>query len=175
MELHDLTQSVKLFLRQLLVFDLCSKIFPTFSKEDHRVASALLNRRNEELHSGAAAFDHYDPSYWLVDFYHACQSLTTMLGETLADLYGEDEATFAERLLAENRDNLKNTVLSSIAAHRNSFSTKEPDEQIAAGEGAGRGTRSGAFGGAAPQGRLPRLRLHGHFAGDAIWKGARDP
>jgi len=115
-----------------LVFDLCSRIFPAFSEEDRKVASALLNRRNEELHSGAAAFDEYRPSHWLVGFYHACKSLTTVLEETLADLFGEDEARFAEQLLGENRDNLKNEVLSAIAAHKKAFSTKEPDEQIAA-------------------------------------------
>lgn len=115
-----------------LVFNLCSQIFPAFSKEDCKVALALLNRRNEELHSGAAAFDEYRPSHWLAGFYHACKSLTTVLKETLADLFGEDEAEFAERLLAENRDNLKGEVLSAIAAHKKVFSTKEPDEQKAA-------------------------------------------
>lgn len=96
------------------------------------MASALLNRRNEELHSGAAAFDEYRPIYWLVKFYHACKSLTTVLGETLAELFGEDVAVLAEQLLTENRDNLKKKVLSAIAAHKQVFSDKEPNEQKAA-------------------------------------------
>jgi hypothetical protein len=114
-----------------VVFDLCRKIFPAFSKEDRKVASALLHLRNEEVHSGAAAFDQYSPSHWLIGFYHACQSLSTVLGETLAELFGEDEAKFAERLLAENRDNLRNTVLTAIAAYKKVFSTRDPGEQKA--------------------------------------------
>lgn len=112
-----------------LVFDLCCKIFPTFSEEDRKVALALLNRRNEELHSGAAAFEEYRPSQWLVGFYHACKSLNTELGETLANLFGEDDAKFAEQLLAENRDNLKKEILSKIAAHKTVFNSKKPAEQ----------------------------------------------
>jgi hypothetical protein len=114
-----------------VVFDLCRKIFPAFSKEDRKVASALLHLRNEEVHSGAAAFDQYSPSHWLIGFYHACQSLSTVLGETLGELFGEDEAKFAERLLAENRDNLRNTVLTAIAAYKKVFSTRDPGEQKA--------------------------------------------
>jgi len=115
-----------------LVFELCKKIFPPFSEEDRKLASALLNRRNEELHSGAAAFDQYNPGQWLVGFYHACQSLCTILGMALAELFGDQEAEFAGKLLAEDRDNLQNRVLSAIAARKKAFSTKEPDEQKAA-------------------------------------------
>ncbi len=115
-----------------LVFDLCRRIFPVFSEEDRKVASALLNRRNDELHSGAAAFDQYSPGQWLVGFYHACQSLSTVLGGTLAELFGDEESEFAGRLLAEDRDNLQNRVLSTIAAHKRAFSTKDPNAQRAA-------------------------------------------
>jgi hypothetical protein len=115
-----------------LVFDLCVKIFPVFSEEDRKTALALLNRRNEELHSGAAAFDQFNPSRWLVGFYHACQSLCTALGETLQALFGDDEAAFAEKLLTEDRNNLKTTVLSAIADCRRSFGAMTPAEQGAA-------------------------------------------
>lgn len=115
-----------------VVFDLCRKLFPEFSEEDRKLALALLNRRNEELHSGAAAFDEYGTSEWLVGLYHACKSLTIVLQEHLEGLFGEGEANFAEKLLAENRDNLKNKVLGAIAAHRKLFTTKDPHEQRAA-------------------------------------------
>jgi predicted RNA-binding Zn-ribbon protein involved in translation (DUF1610 family) len=96
------------------------------------VALALLNRRNEELHSGTAAFDEYKPDQWLVGFYHACQSLTDALGETLTSLFGKDEAEFAERLLAEDREELKKRVFGLIAEHQERFHAKLPDEQAAA-------------------------------------------
>jgi hypothetical protein len=115
-----------------LAFQLCHQIFQGFTNEDLKLSLALLNRRNEELHSGAAAFDEYSPSQWLVGFYHACQSLTSVLGETLSDLFGEDEASFAEHLLTEDRENLQTRVLNAIAEHTRLFSAKGPDEQSAA-------------------------------------------
>jgi len=111
------------------VFDLCKRMFPVFSEEDRKVTLALLNRRNAELHSGAAAFEEYRSSQWLAGFYHACRSLATALEESLEDLFGEQEAKFAEEVLAENRDNVKKEVLSAIAAHKRVFETKQQDEQ----------------------------------------------
>ena len=115
-----------------LVFELCKRMFPVFSDEDRKLALALLNRRNEELHSGAAAFEEYRSSQWLVGFYHACRSLTIVLGESLRDLFGEEEAMFAEEMLAENRANVKKEVLGAIAANKRVFEAKQPDERLAA-------------------------------------------
>jgi len=47
------------------VFSLCRTLFDDFSETDLKAALALVNRRNDELHSGAAAFDEYPPKYWL--------------------------------------------------------------------------------------------------------------
>jgi hypothetical protein len=107
-------------------------MFPVFSEEDRKIASALLNQRNAELHSGAAAFQEYRSSQWLAGFYHACRSLTTVLDESLEDLFGEEEAKFAEEMLAENRENVKKEVLSAIATHKKVFEAKQPHEQEAA-------------------------------------------
>lgn len=115
-----------------LVFDLCNRIFPQFSEEDRKVSLALLNRRNEELHSGAAAFREYKSSQWLAGFYHACESLTSALGESLESLLGQEEAKFATEILAENRKNIKTQVLSAIAAHKAAFHSKTPEQQAAA-------------------------------------------
>jgi hypothetical protein len=117
-----------------LVFQLCLKIFPAFTSDDSKIAAALLNRRNEELHSGAAAFDEYDPSKWLAGYYHACQSLCNALGQTLTDLFGQEEAEFAEKLLAEDRGNLKARVLGAIASYKKLFDSKTPEEKRSARE-----------------------------------------
>jgi DNA-directed RNA polymerase subunit M/transcription elongation factor TFIIS len=112
-----------------LVFRLCKRMFADFSEDDHTIALALLNRRNAELHSGAAAFEEYKSSQWLAGFYHACRSLTAVLKVSLTDLFGEQEAKFAEDMLAENRDNVKREVLSAIATHKRGFEAKQPAEQ----------------------------------------------
>ena len=106
--------------------------FPEFTKDDLTASLALVNRRNEELHSGSAAFDEYPPSQWLVGFYRACSSLSAAMGESLTSLFGEDEAIFAEEILTENRDKIKHKVCSAIAAHKKVFYAKSSDEQAAA-------------------------------------------
>ena len=55
-----------------------------------------------------------------------------MLKVSLTELFGEEEAKFAEKMLAENRDNVKREVLSAIAAHKKVFEAKQPTEQEAA-------------------------------------------
>ena len=114
------------------VFDLCKRMFPVFSEEDKKICLALLNRRNEELHSGGAAFAAYRSSLWLVGFYHACRSLTTVLGEKLSELFGEDEVKLVEEMLAEGRDNVKKEVLTAIAAHKRVFEARPEEERLAA-------------------------------------------
>ncbi|MFA5117789.1 MAG: hypothetical protein WC695_02930 [Candidatus Omnitrophota bacterium] len=112
-----------------VVFDLCKKIYPGFSEEDHNIAKALLSRRNAELHSGTAAFIEYKSSQWLTGFYHACKSLVTTLEKTLVDLFGEEEARLAEEILSGNREIIKTNVLAGIAAHKKVFESKKRENK----------------------------------------------
>jgi hypothetical protein len=114
------------------VFSLCRTLFPDFTEEDFKAALALINLRNEELHSGAAAFDEYRPSQWLAGFYRACRSLCIPMGESLVSLFGEDEANVATEMLTENQNDVRQRVQSSIGAHRKVFQDKPVEEQKAA-------------------------------------------
>jgi hypothetical protein len=79
------------------VFNLCKTLFDDFSKEDLTAALALSNRRNEELHSGAAAFEEYPATLWL----------TKVLGESLDNLFGEEEARVAIEILTETEKEVR--------------------------------------------------------------------
>jgi len=114
------------------VLSLCRTLFPEFTEDDYKVSLALINRRNEELHSGAAAFEEYPPRQWLAGFYHACRSLSGAMGESLVTLFGEDEAKAAIGTLLGNQNDVRQRVASSIAAHRKVFQDKPPEEQEAA-------------------------------------------
>lgn len=117
------------------VFSLCLTLFPDFTKDDFTAAMALINRRNEELHSGGAAFDEYPSSQWLAGFYRACNSLSAAMGESLTSLFGEDEANVANETLTENLNDVKQRVLSAIGSHRSVFEDKlEDDRNNAAAE-----------------------------------------
>ncbi|MBM4019059.1 MAG: hypothetical protein FJ288_12145 [Planctomycetes bacterium] len=114
------------------VFALCRTLFPGFTDDDLKAALALLNRRNEELHSGGAAFDEYRPNQWLVGFYRACHSLASAMGESLSSLFGQEEAEVANGILTGNQNDVTQRVNSSIAAHRKVFGDRPQEERESA-------------------------------------------
>lgn len=115
------------------VFDLCAKLFDDFSKEDQIAAMALVNRRNDELHTGTSAFDEYPSKLWLTGFYRICWALADAMGESLDTLFGAEEGKAARQMLDETQEEVKKQVLNTISAHREVFSLKpEPDRRAAA-------------------------------------------
>jgi hypothetical protein len=114
------------------VFALCQTLFDSFSKEDLKEAQALVNRRNAELHSAEDAFDHYPPNLWLPGFYRICRALVGVLGESLEELFGTDQARIADEILKESENEATSRVKATIAAHKRVFDAKTPEEQQAA-------------------------------------------
>jgi hypothetical protein len=112
---------------------MCRTLFGSeFTEEDAIAVNALVNRRNEELHSGAAAFDAYTPQQWLPGCYKACQSLCTVLGESLDTLFRKSEAKEATAMLKEIQNEVKGKVLGAIAAHKKVFEAKASKDREAA-------------------------------------------
>ena len=111
------------------VFALCVDLFGDFTREHLTSSMALVNRRNEELHSGAAAFEQFPPSQWLAGFYGACQVLAEAIDESLTTLFGEEEAKIASEILAEDRNDTRQRAQSRVASHRSVFISKSPEEQ----------------------------------------------
>lgn len=111
------------------VFSLCKTLIPQFTEDDRINCNALINRRNEELHTGSAAFDEYKTTVWLSGFFKACKTLCSFIEEDLISLFGADEAKVAEEMIAENRKDIKQRVESLVAAHRKVFQSKSTEEQ----------------------------------------------
>lgn len=111
------------------VFGLCLALFANFTEDDCKASRALINRRNEELHSGGAAFDEYPSSQWLAGFYRACASLSSSMGESLVSLFGKDKADVATEILKENLNDVKQHVKSTIASHRTVFQDRSRKDQ----------------------------------------------
>ena len=103
------------------VFELCSTLFPQFSQVHVNAAMALLNRRNEELHSGAAAFEEYPCKYWLAGFYGCCDVLTAGLGETLDLLFGTAEADIAREVLEKLEEETLERIKKRVTVHKAIF------------------------------------------------------
>jgi len=96
------------------ILNLCLELIESFTKDHLTVCLALVNRRNEELHTGEAAFAAYQTNQWIAGFYSACNSLCVSLGESLESLFGEDEAKVARTVLEGDRNATKQRVLSKI-------------------------------------------------------------
>jgi hypothetical protein len=112
------------------VLELCRKLFSgSITQDDVTNARALINRRNEELHTGAAAFSEYPTDKWLVGFHRICKALCEAQGRTLADFYGADEAAKASDMINEATEETKGRIKSLIASHRKVFEQKSPDER----------------------------------------------
>lgn len=114
------------------VLSLCSKLFDQFAEEDKSLCLAIINRRNEELHSGSAAFAEYPSSQWLSGFYCACKALCEAQNYTLEDLFGVEEAQFALELISSKKKETRGAVESKIAAHRKVFEGRSDEDQKSA-------------------------------------------
>lgn len=111
------------------VLRLCKELIPQFTDYEHSIASALAGRRNEELHSGTAAFIEYKHQAWIGGFYKCCKVLAESQGESLTSLLGEDEAKTAENIIEELNNEVTSKVKSKIAAFAKVFADKSPEEQ----------------------------------------------
>lgn len=118
------------------VLSFCQHLFPEFTPEDQQSANALVNRRNDELHTGAAAFEQYTTQQWIAGFYRCCRALCIPLGESLESLLGQDEATVAEQVLQQTENEVKQRVQNLISAHRKVFQGRSEEQQQAAAKSA---------------------------------------
>ncbi|QDV77283.1 hypothetical protein [Botrimarina mediterranea] len=114
------------------VVQLCERLFDGFTKDHVKVCLALINRRNDELHTGAAAFSQYPSSQWLASFYSACRALCAEMQESLESLLGAEQAAIAITMLEEVKEELKQSVDKRIGSHRSVFLAKPSDDQNSA-------------------------------------------
>jgi hypothetical protein len=111
------------------VLNLCDKLFPEFTPEIHTNVSALVSRRNDELHSGNSAFEEYPSNEWLTQFYRACDVLSRAMGESIDALLMPEDAAEAKRILAESSKGVKANVDKLIGTHKGQFEAKPEEER----------------------------------------------
>ena len=111
------------------VFQRLLKINITFTQEDLKIANAIVEQRNIELHSAIKGFLDYPVDFWLADFYKICKKLLLSQGLQLNDLLGFSEANGAEIMIAEDDKNIKKTVLDKIAAYKKVYFDLTSDER----------------------------------------------
>ncbi|MDO3695990.1 hypothetical protein QVZ41_14150 [Wenyingzhuangia sp. chi5] len=111
------------------VLSLCQNLITDFTDSNFKIASAIINRRNEEVHTGAAAFEEYPTQQWIAGFYKCCKILCEFQGESLNSLFGDDVQKEADLILAEVEESVIGKTKSLIAAHSKVFGGKEPEKK----------------------------------------------
>lgn len=111
------------------VLALCQSLITDYTETNFKISSAIINRRNEELHSGAAAFEEYPTQQWIAGFYNCCQILCEFQGESLNSLFGDEIEKEAELILAEVEESVIGKTKSLIAAHNKVFEGKDPKKK----------------------------------------------
>lgn len=118
------------------VFARCSIFVPGFTDQMSGRCLILADRRNAELHSGAAAFEGVDNSHWLPQAYEVVEVLLAHIGKDFAGFLGADYAPVAEGMLADRRDTRKKEVQNSLSAARKIFAALGQEEAQALGAAA---------------------------------------
>lgn len=112
------------------VLTLCQILITNFTEADFKIASAIINRRNEEVHTGAAAFEEYPTQQWIAGFYKCCKILCEFQGESLNSLFGDNIEKEAELILLEVEESVIGKTKSLISAHGKVFEGKELEKKI---------------------------------------------
>jgi hypothetical protein len=104
----------------------------------------MADRRNSELHSGAAAFEGLDNSKWLPSTYEVIEVLLNFMRRDFTDLLGKDHAEFAVKMLQDRRNTIKKEVQEKIAAARRYFGDLDPELKAELSEKASEATATWA-------------------------------
>ena len=74
-----------------------------FTKTHKSFCGEMANRRNAELHSAERPFDGLRTESWLARYYEVAEILCSATNHSLKELFGEDEAEGALRLIEASR------------------------------------------------------------------------
>jgi hypothetical protein len=111
------------------VVDRLSKVAADFTAELSGFSLRHTSLRNGELHSGHNSFEAKKHSGWLPLFYKTCKFLAEDLSITLADIFGDEEAATAEKLIAAFKDDAAKAVKATINAHSTVWKQKSDAER----------------------------------------------
>jgi hypothetical protein len=112
------------------VISLCRKLIPDFTEEQVKLALAVIARRNEELHSGVAAFVEYPTHQWRAGLYKCCKILAESQEESLEALFGSQEGVVAEGIVKEMEEKVLKETLSVIALHKKTFESQTKTDRL---------------------------------------------
>jgi transcription elongation factor Elf1 len=102
-------------------FRRCMVIVPDFTEREFKDAMIIIERRNEELHSGGLAFHDLPTRLWLSNYYRICDILLRYQGKSLIEFLGDEDGDAALRMIAEDREKVIGEVMKTITKHAKDF------------------------------------------------------
>lgn len=112
------------------VFLRCNRIIEKFTEGDYKFSMLMMEKRNEELHTGATPFSSWSHPNWLTDYFRVCEVLLDFIGKDLSDFVGMQEATTALKMLQASRANKKDEAFKLIKHKRVAFSELPITERL---------------------------------------------
>jgi hypothetical protein len=103
------------------VFSRCAVVAANFTTRDADACMGLVERRNEELHSGTPAFAQFPTRLWLSEYYRGCELLLQAQGKALDDLFGTAEAKAAVEMIRAAEEKTVKTAQAAIAVAGRDF------------------------------------------------------
>jgi hypothetical protein len=104
-------------------------LFETISKEDMNFIILHCGKRNAELHSGEEPFDSIEAAKWEPEFHRTSSRLLNCIQQELSDIYGEEEAEVANKMIAAYEDESAKEVLGDIEAFKKVWGQKEENDK----------------------------------------------
>lgn len=111
------------------LFARCQTVVPHFGQEEVNACMSVIDRRNEELHTGNLSFDSFPTAIWLPEYYRVCSLLLSFQGKNLTDFLGEDEAEAAGKMIRSAEEQVIGKVQKAIDQKKAEFEGLDADEQ----------------------------------------------
>jgi hypothetical protein len=109
----------------------CHVVVGDFSEKLMKDARALMELRNEELHTGGMALEELRSSSWQPQYYEICQVLLAHLNLELGDFFPAERAYAARTILQDLARDVESTVKQRIADSTRRFAGLDPDQRAA--------------------------------------------
>lgn len=109
------------------LFARCSVFIADFTDKMSGHCLIMADRRNSELHSGAAAFEGIDNSKWLPSTYEVVDVLLNHLRRNFTDFLGDEHGPVAVEALRDRRETIKKEVQEKLAAARKFYAEQTPE------------------------------------------------
>jgi hypothetical protein len=87
----------------------------------------MADRRNSELHTGAAAYESIDNSGWLPPTYEVFEVLLKHMKRDFADFLGPTHDKFAAGVLSDRRDTIRKEVQEKFATARRAYAERSEE------------------------------------------------